>query len=101
MTEEKKDITETFLEVLNRALETDRNAIQWLFTYRVECNQELAEDPTIQVRSRDDTKCSLAVIGLLNGILSALDGNAVNIAMEVEVDFDSTEYIRRFLKFKE
>lgn len=57
------------VEVLNRALAADPEAVRLLFNYRVGCNQELADDPTIQVSSyRPKGAMTLGALGLLNGI---------------------------------
>ena len=66
--------------VLNRALEADRMAVEALFRFRVRCNQELADDPTVVVRELPDGTFSVALLGIINGLLT---GEEV-IFMEVE-----------------
>jgi len=51
--------------VLNRALAADPVAMNTLFAYRVNCNQQLSDDPTIQVASAN----TVSVLGLINGLL--------------------------------
>lgn len=50
--------------LLNEALQADRAAVEALFAYRVECNENLAFHPTIQVGEY----FTLGFLGLLNGI---------------------------------
>jgi len=83
--EKDKEVTvEKAIEVLNRAVKSDPDAMDKLFNHRVPCNEILAEDPTIQVRghrtkgwSIDDTKgivikeesnYKVGLLGILNGI---------------------------------
>ena len=67
------------IAVLNRAVEADREAMSQLFATRIVCNDDLADDPTIQVLShkelvpqgplglmRDYTLVGL--LGIINGI---------------------------------
>lgn len=61
------------IEVLNRMLKTDHDATALLFlTARAPCSEELAHDPTIQVRSykimEDDPEFSVGFLGILNGL---------------------------------
>jgi len=71
------------VEVLNRALGEDHEAIAELFNKRVPCNEALAKDSTIQVlQHRSDSYVrdmlfngydaggyTLGVLGLINGII--------------------------------
>jgi hypothetical protein len=58
------------VDVLNRALKADPDAINDLFQYRVVCNSKLGEDPIIQVRyHRKSDGSSISALGLINGIL--------------------------------
>ncbi len=57
------------IEVLNRALRADPEAITKLFSMRVLVNLELALDETIQVKEgKGEEFTTLSMIGLLNGI---------------------------------
>lgn len=78
--------------VLNRALRSDSQAINWLFEYRVQCNDRLVGDPTIQVRSRDNNPTSVGILGILNGIIGDASEGALVVA---EVD-QGTEKIVKF-----
>lgn len=90
----KSLMAEWFVMVLNRALESDPDAISELFAYRVECNDKLADDPTIQVKARDGEHPTVGAFGVINGILGATDDGFGFIAMEVEDD--GSNRIRRF-----
>jgi len=63
---------ESAIEVLNRALESDKSAISKLFLGKgVKCNEELAEDETIQIgRFVEDGKTynRIRPLGLINGM---------------------------------
>jgi hypothetical protein len=57
------------IKILNEALESDREAITKLFTSRVECNEDLANHPTIQVGDyHGNGKHMVGILGLLNGL---------------------------------
>ncbi len=56
------------VDMLNSALAADPDAVKKLFKHRVYCNDELGEHPTIQVKSHDDGKCSVSILGFLNGL---------------------------------
>lgn len=69
-----KEVFLSIVATLNRALKTDRNAIEAIFddAHRVPCNHALAEDPTIQVRDEGEgetPRYTLGVLGLLNGLI--------------------------------
>ena len=50
MNEQELNIVKKHMvEVLNRAIKADREAVEKLISFRVGCNRELANDPTIQV----------------------------------------------------
>jgi hypothetical protein len=61
------------VEALNRALAEDPKAVRQLFAYRVPCNQALADDPTVQVRT-EESGASVGVLGIINGILGTEPG---------------------------
>jgi hypothetical protein len=55
---------EEVLRMLNHALKADRRAIQKAFTQGIECNQDIANDPYIQVYGKDG-KFFLGLLGSL------------------------------------
>jgi len=57
--------SEHVVKVLNDMLASDAQATNNLFNYRVKCNQELAEHPTVQVKSN----YTVGLIGVINGLL--------------------------------
>lgn len=64
------------LEVLNRLAKADSKAAYRLICARVECNQVVADDPTIQVGHVDDDPgkpFEVGVLGLLNGLFGIDD----------------------------
>ena len=58
---------EKVVEFLNDALEKDRTAISKLVNDRVDCNDELAEHDTIQVKCYEGEQ-SVGLLGLINGL---------------------------------
>ena len=62
------------LEVLNRAVDSDREAIQNLIDCRVCCNDKLSADPEIQVGIYHIGKPTVGVLGLLNGLFGEQEG---------------------------
>jgi len=95
----KNLLAEGFTVVLNRALDSDPDAISELFSYRVECNDALADDPTIQVRARDGEHPTIGAFGVIAGLLGVRDNGFSLIAMEVEDD--GSNRIRRFIVTEE
>ena len=66
------------LEVLNRMLEADPVATRELVLTHISCNEDLRDDPTIQVRTysiqEDDPAHSVGILGVLNGIFGIDEG---------------------------
>lgn len=62
------------LEVLNRAVQADPQAMWNLCESRVPCNEILAEDPSIQVAVRVEGDHTVGLIGILNGLFGEQDG---------------------------
>jgi hypothetical protein len=91
----KKLLAEAFVTVLNRALESDPDAIRALFAHRVECNEKLADDPSIQVRALEGEATTLGMLGLINGLVGTTDDGFGLIATEVEKD--DLNHIHRFV----
>jgi len=89
------EVANQIVDVLNRALKKDPQAINWLFDFRVACNKALADDPTIMVRE-EKGGCSLGVLGLLNGILGEKSEGVGLIFCEVEDRPDGEMDIVRF-----
>lgn len=62
------EILDRFVRILNRAVESDRDAISYLVNSRVKCNRKLAEDPTIQIGPTPSLKASVGLLGIINGL---------------------------------
>lgn len=56
------------IDFLNELLKVDENAVRLLIEQRVPCNNELADHPTVQVRSRPNTQPVVGLLGILNGL---------------------------------
>ncbi len=55
------------LDALNSALDADRRAVSALFAIRVECNEALADHPTVQVGGG-----TVGALGLINGLFGTI-----------------------------
>ncbi len=71
-------VADRIIEIMNRAVAADPKAIKDLCEARVECNAELAADPTIQVGDYHfgDGRFSVGLLGILNGITGILGPEA-------------------------
>ena len=56
------------VDLLNDVLERDPEAITKLVNMRIDCDERLANHPTVQVHKFDDVY-RIGVLGLLNGVL--------------------------------
>lgn len=68
------------LEILNRAVAKDPEAMKALLLLRVPCNKELAEDKNIQVRTEGDGSFSVSPLGLLCGLAGTYKNGYSKIA---------------------
>ena len=84
------------IEVLNRALKNDPDAVNDLFlNHKVQCNDKMAEDETIQVGQRDG-HYTIGPLGIINGIFGIDDGvyNTRFGAIAAEVDLDTGKIVK-------
>ena len=84
------------VEVLNRAVRKDPQAMDWLFEYRVECNEGIVKDPTICARVKKGQAPSLGVLGLINGFVGQHQNGGGLIACEVKNNSNGGQHIARF-----
>lgn len=56
------------VDVLNKALTLDPEAMTALVNMRVPCNEALAQHPTIEVLQQEDSTYRVGLVGILNGI---------------------------------
>lgn len=74
------------IDVLNRALQKDRETMSQLFLDgKFYCNDDLADDPTIQCGSRDG-RATVGPLGIINGFFGVDDSNYGAISMQVDLD---------------
>jgi hypothetical protein len=81
--EERLQLANDVIRVLNSAVECDKTAMHKLTEFRVRCNETLAQHPTIQVRTEKESNSSgaaalidvhrVGLLGILNGILGTDD----------------------------
>ena len=71
------------IDVLNRMLQTDREATLELFNLEVPCNEGIGDDPTIQVGPSylDDTPLVVRPLGVINGLFGVGEDGFGPIAM--------------------
>lgn len=77
--EERLQLANEFIRVLNEAVELDKSALHKLIEFRVRCNKALADHPMIQVRTTQESNNTgaatlvdvhrVGLLGILNGIL--------------------------------
>lgn len=79
------------VDLLNKLLEDDPEAINQLFRHKVVCNAQISNHPTVQVREVESAygykQSFLGVLGLLNGFITC--SGQVLIA---HYDDDDTEF---------
>lgn len=86
-------------EILQRAFDADPNAMHALTVNRVPCNHRLADDPDVIVDNPPVLRLgnfSVGMLGVLNGILSAVDQPKVAYRLSEEADEEGR---RKFLGF--
>jgi hypothetical protein len=75
-----KETLAIFLDLLNEAVEADPQAMELLIGHRVECNNMLADHPTIQCMENtmpDGKKTYVGMLGVINGICEKITGQRV------------------------
>ncbi len=86
------------IRVLNRLLETDPKACKAFIEQEVPCNEDIANDPDIQVGLSADGSYRIRPLGMINGILGAIqDGTHKgwgHVAVVVESDGTYTKFGR-------
>lgn len=68
-------VADRIIEVMNRALAADPDAVNALIECRVPCNDALRDDPEIQVLV-EDGKASVGLLGILSGLTGTLGPEA-------------------------
>jgi len=81
-----KNKLQPVIDALNDAFRRDPAAVENLIRRRVDCNHQLAEHSTVQVResSAPGSGFTVSGLGLLNGALEPLTGQRVAILVEDE-----------------
>ncbi len=81
------------VEVLNRALAADQKAIERLFVGRIQCNEALASDPSIQVHAVEKGSWmaggegySVGTLGIINGIFGVNEWSYGAICAKFELE---------------
>lgn len=83
------------LEVLNRAIEADPEAMHNLIEHRVYCNDKLAVDPDIQVAIQPDNEQTVGLLGILNGLFGNQSGwGAIAAKFELKCSQDSQHELK-------
>lgn len=88
----KEEITkEDVVNLLNGMLSLDRDAFERLISYRVDCNQQLADHGTIQVGIFNGSP-KVGIIGVINGLFG-VDGEGYGAIVAY---FDEAGNLGRF-----
>ena len=74
------------VEYLNSALELDQDAISKLVGFRVHCNNDLADHPTVQVGPSETGGYEVGLLGIINGIFGADEKDWGYIGAEVDLE---------------
>jgi len=82
---------DTAIEFLNELLRADPQAVSALIETRVPCNQELADHPTVQVRSYGlNGGYQVGLLGILNGLFGVDEEGWGPIAAQYDENDDTT-----------
>ena len=101
--QELSDIGPRVVAMLNQAFLADPAAIHALMCNRVPCNEQLADDPYVIVDCSGVVGIEqphVGALGLINGVLLALDQPDVVALVFTDVLVDAVEGRRQFLGFK-
>ena len=87
------------VDLLNDVLERDPEAITKLVNMRIDCNERLANHPTVQVHKFDDVY-RIGVLGLLNGVLGG--GPSGDIGAKGKINRNTGEFtqIKKFVDLR-
>jgi|ERR1035437_5064595 hypothetical protein len=70
----KPNVTpQELVDFLNELVVLDREAMRDIIYARVECNEALANHPTVQVATYDRFPYALGLLGVLNGLFGVYD----------------------------
>ena len=84
------DPISTAVDLLNDVLERDPKAITKLINMRIDCNERLANHPTVQVHKFDNVY-RIGALGLLNGVLGG--GPSGDIGARGKINLNTGEFI--------
>lgn len=80
------DLIDHAVDVLNRIHNADPTVLPALISYRVQCNEMIADDPTVQVGSikEDKGRWEVGLLGIINGIFGTDETGWGYIAANLE-----------------
>lgn len=64
---------EKMVDFLNRLVRTDAEAVSKLMEIRVDCNEDLADHPTVQVLAPEGKPPKVGLLGMLNGYFGTFE----------------------------
>ena len=73
------------VKLLNDCLELDRDAVDDLISQRIDCNEDLSDHPTVQVR-KIGKSYKVGTLGLLNGLFGIASDGTGAIAAVYDVE---------------
>ena len=83
------------IEILNEAVEADSDAMGFLITNRVACNDSLRKHPTIQVALFNEQSYTVGLLGILNGLFGIDEKGWGAIAAVFDEDKKLLKFERR------
>lgn len=97
---ENYDAVDMAIEVLNRAIENDYDAMLKFVNTRIPCNAKMLDDPTIQVGNYRECDPSFGIIGLINGLFGSKENSHGKIRLQCNVDKDNDYRITEIYRFE-
>ena len=87
------------VDLLNDVLERDPEAITKLVNMRIDCDERLANHPTVQVHKFDDVY-RIGVLGLLNGVLGGGPSGDIGAKGKINRNTGEFTHIKKFVDLR-
>lgn len=91
-------VTQQIIDLLNEVNKLDSKALKELIELRVECNDALANHPSIQCRFGSNEKNYVRLLGFLNGLSGTDDRGFGGVTMVLGDHGDILEFKRTDVK---
>ena len=87
------------VDLLNDVLERDPKSITKLINMRIDCNEQLASHPTVQVHKFDDVY-RVGVLGLLNGVFGGGPSGDIGAKGKINPNTGEFTHIKKFVDLR-